>query len=354
MAHYNHYSGLSKVIRFIRENLNLILYNFKSKSHLIHPCVLRISLNVVNLLVICRSMDVRQLPTEGYNYQTLKFIVTGTLPAFANALRRIILSHVPTLAIEEIIMVENSTPLFDEYIAHRLGLIPLNSDIDLNMQKDCEVCEGVGCNACTVSITLTQETDASSEMMIYSEDLIPSDTRVYAVSNDVPIMKMGRDQRLILEAVARFGTGSEHAKWQPTASLGYQYMPIIELNPGHQFKEEVAESCPRDVFEFDDKNKSLNIKNLLNCNLCMECVETAEKGSISVKGDPTQIIFLIESNGSLPVENIIIKAADIVKERAETFIEQFQLSLEEIESDPSQMKKVSTFERISIGDKEDN
>ena len=38
---------------------------------------------------------------------------------------------------------------------------------------------------------------------------------------------MGPDQKLILEAQARMGTGREHAKWQPTASLGYQYLPEV-------------------------------------------------------------------------------------------------------------------------------
>jgi DNA-directed RNA polymerase subunit D len=253
------------------------------------------------------------------------------------------------LAIDEVIMVENDCALFDEYIAHRLGLIPLNSDVDdLNFQEDCDVCNGVGCNACTVTLTLTQETDLSTEMTIYSSDLISKDHRVYPVVDDVPIMKMGRDQRLILEAVARFGTGREHAKWQPAASIGFQYMPTVEIRPGSKFTKDVADACPRDVLDYDEKNQSINIKNLLKCNLCMECVETAEDDSIKVTGDSTQIIFLIESTGALPVENIVTKAADIMKDMAENFIESFQLALEDVEADPAQMKKVSTFERIPL------
>jgi DNA-directed RNA polymerase subunit D len=298
------------------------------------------------------TLDVRQLPSDSHH--KLQFIITGTIPAFANSIRRIILGYVPTLAIDEVIMVENDCALFDEYIAHRLGLIPLNSDVDdLNFQESCDVCNGVGCNACTVTLTLTQETDLGTEMTIYSRDLIPSDHRVYPVVDDVPIMKMGRDQRLILEAVARFGTGKDHAKWQPTASLGFQYMPTVEIRPGSKFTKNVADACPRGVLDYDDKNQSINIKNLLNCNLCMECVQKAEDDSIQVHGDPYQIIFLVESTGALPVENIITNAANILKDYAEGFIESFQLALEEVDNDPTQMKKVSTFERIPLERKEE-
>lgn len=299
-------------------------------------------------------MDVRQLPNnflgkDFSHHQILRFIVTNTFPAFVNTIRRIILTYVPTIAIEDVIFVENTTALFDEYIAHRLGLIPLNSDVDyLNVQEDCDVCEGAGCNSCTVTLTLTQETDLQTTMTIYSRDLIPSDPNVYPVVDEIPIMKMGPDQRLILEAVARLGTGREHAKWQSVGSVGYQYMPIIEIRPGHKFTREVADACPRRVLEFDEKNQTVNIKDLLSCNLCMECVDTAKDDSILVKGDPSQIIFLVESNGSLPVENIVTKAADILEDMANTFIESFQVALENAENDPSAMKKVSTFERISI------
>ena len=282
----------------------------------------------------------------------IRFIITDTSPAFANALRRTIINYVPTIAIEEVIMVENNTAMFDEYIAHRLGLIPLNSDIDdLNMQSECDVCNGAGCNACTVTLTLTQETDLNTTMTITSGELIPSDHRVYPIVEDVPIMKMGPDQRLILEAIARLGNGKEHSKWQPATSVGFQYMPTIELRPGSKHSKSVVEACPRNVFDFDESNQSITIKNLLNCNLCMECVEVSQDDSIQVTGDPNQVIFMVESSGALPVEGIMTKAADILSDMAENFIESFQLAIEVAENEPNSMKKVATFERIPLSGK---
>jgi len=281
--------------------------------------------------------------------ERLQFIVEGTTPAFANSIRRTILGYVETLAIEEVIMVENTSPLFDEYVAHRLGLIPLAStDLNLNRQAECDICEGVGCDACTVTLSLTQETDSGSDMVVYSSELIPNNTFVYPVINEIPILKMGPDQRLILEAQARLGTGKEHAKWQPTASLGYQYVP--EINIDHQklkMKEEAANACPRDVFEYDADNDSLNIKNLLKCNLCMECVEVTNGQGIEVVGDETKIMFVIEGTGALRVEDIIIEASEKLQEMAENFKESFAIALENVENDPQSMRKVSTFERIS-------
>lgn len=305
--------------------------------------------------MICSIMDVRNLPVSNAesNPNILKFIITGAIPAFANALRRTIMSYVPTIAIDEVIMVENNTAMFDEYITHRLGLIPLNSDIDdLNLQSECDVCDGAGCTSCTVTLTLTQETDLSTSLIIKSSDLIPDDHRVYPIVDEIPIMKMGPDQRLILEAVARFGNGREHAKWQPTASIGFQYMPTIEIRPGSKFSKKVVEACPRDVLDYDEKNQSINIKDLLACNLCMECVEVAEENAIEVKGDPTQIIFLLETNGALPVENIVTKASEILVEMTENFIEGFQEAVELAENEPNTMKRVVTFERIPMTGKE--
>ncbi|MDH5646838.1 MAG: DNA-directed RNA polymerase subunit D, partial [Candidatus Heimdallarchaeota archaeon] len=268
-----------------------------------------------------------------------------------NSIRRIILGSVPTIAIDEVIMVENNTAMFDEYIAHRLGLIPLNSDIDdLNFMDACDVCDGVGCNSCTVTLTLTQETDQTSGAIIYSRELLGSDHRIYPVVDEVPIMKMDKDQRLILEAIARFGTGKEHAKWQPVGSIGYQYMPIISIRPGHTFTKDVADSCPRNVFEYDENNQSLNLRNLLDCNLCMECVHSSEEDSISVEGDSSQIIFMLESTGALPVENIVTTASDLLIDGLQSFIEGFQLALEKADNDPSSMRKISSFERIGIND----
>lgn len=261
-------------------------------------------------------MDVERLETQDENFHAL-FIVKDTTPAFVNAIRRTILMDVPTIAIDEVAMIENTTPMFDEYIAHRLGFIPLWSDIpDLIRIEDCD-CDMKGCNRCTVALSLTEETDKGNEKMVYSRDLNPLDHRVYPVSDDIPIMKVGPDQRLILEGIARFGTGREHAKWQPTGTLGYQYYPIIEIKG--DLDEAVAESCPRGVLGYE--NDKVVVKDLLNCNLCQMCVNTTStNGKITVKGDEHKILFNIKSHGSLYVDKIVIQASEILDDMADNFM----------------------------------
>ncbi|MCK4314070.1 DNA-directed RNA polymerase subunit D, partial [Candidatus Bathyarchaeota archaeon] len=61
---------------------------------------------------------------------SLRLLIRGTDVPFINALRRIILAEVPCMAIDEVVMIENSSILQDEIIAHRLGLVPLKTDLD--------------------------------------------------------------------------------------------------------------------------------------------------------------------------------------------------------------------------------
>ena len=58
-----------------------------------------------------------------------RFTLSGASTAFANAFRRAMIGEVPTLAIEDVRIYDNTSALFDEMLAHRIGLIPLRTDI---------------------------------------------------------------------------------------------------------------------------------------------------------------------------------------------------------------------------------
>lgn len=137
--------------------------------------------------------------------------------AYANALRRVAISQVPVMAIDDVVILENSSVMFDELVAHRLGLIPLKTDlVRYNLPEDCDCKSALGCPKCRVLLVLDAEaTDRPKTVM--SSDLVSEDPESKPVSGEIPIVKLAPGQRIKLEAYARLGKGSEHAKWQPTA-----------------------------------------------------------------------------------------------------------------------------------------
>ena len=96
-------------------------------------------------------MEVRALDKESLK---ISFLVKGISPYFANTIRRAIVEEVPTLAIENVEFRKNSSILYDEMVAHRLGLVPLKTDLkSYNYYKECK-CKGEGCARCTTTMTL--------------------------------------------------------------------------------------------------------------------------------------------------------------------------------------------------------
>ncbi|GAH30229.1 unnamed protein product [marine sediment metagenome] len=81
------------------------------------------------------------------------FVIEGISIEMINSIRRIILTEIPVMAIDEIIILKNDSPLYDEIISHRLGLIPLKTDLDAyKLPHECD-CLGYGCPLCQVSLT---------------------------------------------------------------------------------------------------------------------------------------------------------------------------------------------------------
>ena len=128
----------------------------------------------------------------------IEFKLSNSNPAFANAIRRTAIAGVLTYAVDKVIFYENTSSLFDEYIAHRIGLVPLKTDYTLPPATE-------------ISLSIDKEGPA----MVYSGDMKSSDRKISPASKKIPIMKIGPGQVLRVEAKARLGAGREHAKWQP-------------------------------------------------------------------------------------------------------------------------------------------
>ena len=136
---------------------------------------------------------------------------------YVNALRRLSISQVPTFAIDDVVVLENSSVMHDEAIAHRLGLIPLRTDLErFVMPHNCDCNSTLGCSKCRVLLVLDTESQDKTKV-ITSADLISEDDVVKPVSSEIPIVSLAPGQKLKFEAYARLGTGKSHAKWQPTS-----------------------------------------------------------------------------------------------------------------------------------------
>ncbi len=140
----------------------------------------------------------------------IKFTVSDITTAMAGELRRIMVSEVPTMAIEMAHINKNDSVLWDEILAHRLGLIPLTFDPKYFRRREDCTCKGKGCSHCQVSLVLKK----GKTGIVYSGDLKSTDKRVKPVYEKIPIVELMDNQELELEAIAQIGTGREHAKWQ--------------------------------------------------------------------------------------------------------------------------------------------
>lgn len=244
------------------------------------------------------------------------FVLKNTTPAFANTLKRLITSEVPVLAVRKVTFVKNSSALFDEMIAHRLGLLPLTTDLDSYVLPSKCSCKGAGCAKCQLVLTLKAE----GPITVYSSDLKSQDPKIKPVFPKMPIVSLLKGQELEFEAIVTLGTGKEHAKFSP-ALVYYKSYPKITVG-NVKNAVEVAKSCPVDVFEATSKD--LKIKNLEACHLCMACVDCAQpKDSVSVVGSDKDFIFTIESWGNLKPEEILNATLDVFDEKLDEFSKLF-------------------------------
>jgi DNA-directed RNA polymerase II subunit RPB3 len=218
----------------------------------------------------------------------LEFDLKNVELPLANALRRIIIAEVPTMAIDIVEIQENSSALHDEMLAHRLGLIPMQShtadSFSFNEECDC----GQSCKKCIVTYRIkkkcTGTDDGSNE--VTSDDIIPTNsnpnTEVRPVKffnskgNNEPIviMKLDIKQELDFNLLAKKGIGRTHTKWSPVSTCIMRKHPTVEVNYEslssldlNQLKK-VEKSCPRGVFKVNEIKQTLDVEDADKCIQC--------------------------------------------------------------------------------------
>lgn len=207
--------------------------------------------------------------------------------ALANAIRRSV-SEIPTLAIDEVEVYRNDSALYDEVLAHRLGLVPLKTEKSMSAKTKIE-------------FKLTK----TGPCNVYSGDMKGAADIVY---DNIPITVLGDEHKLELVATARLGKGIEHAKHMP--GLCY-YRHLLEVKSSSEIDSIVQKS--KSPFKPEKKGS----KWLCDLNGAEEKqISEIDKNAIS---DSTEILMIIESYGNMPAKDILVKAIDALSDNLNEF-----------------------------------
>ncbi|KAG2303137.1 hypothetical protein Bca52824_031788 [Brassica carinata] len=279
-----------------------------------------------------------------------KFELRDTDVSMANALRRVMISEVPTVAIEV-----NSSVLNDEFIAHRLGLIPLTSERAMSMRfsRDCDACDGDGqCEFCSVEFHLSAKCLTDQTLDVTSRDLYSADATVTPVGfgvdssvtdsgeqRGIMIVKLRRGQELKLRAIARKGIGKDHAKWSPAATVTFMYEPDIIINEDmmdtlkDEEKIDLIESSPTKVFDFDSVTRQVVVVDPEAYTYDEEVIKKVEamgkEGLIEIRPKDDSFIFTVESTGAVKASQLVLNAIDLLKQK----LDAVRLSDDTVEAD---------------------
>jgi len=244
----------------------------------------------------------------------LSLVLKGVGHSYANALRKSA-NEVPILAVDTVDISKNDSALFDEMLAHRVGLVPLKADKKtFTLPEKCS-CKGKGCMKCTASLVLQ-----TNKENVTAGDL--KSKTVSAIYPNMPITLLQKGQEVELVAEARLGRGIDHAKYSP-GLVWIREVPHIKLPQDRNKIKYCAEKCPKNVFQLEPK---VEIKNLMNCDLCMACAEECEKqgdkDAIKVSGDEKDFIVEVESWGQLKPRDLLVESCTALKKNIDEFLKE--------------------------------
>mmetsp|Transcript_50428 Transcript_50428/g.109311 ORF Transcript_50428/g.109311 Transcript_50428/m.109311 type:complete len:312 (+) Transcript_50428:48-983(+) len=281
------------------------------------------------------------------NKESITFVLTKTDVSMANSLRRIMLAEVPTMAIDKVEILTNTTVLHDDFLAHRLGLVPLkstfakfgNETAPFVYNRDCGCM--VQCPRCTVNFELNVKCVRDETLHVTTRELRsdqPKKVCVAVGSSDdsmdvddatdghILLVKMRRGQELKLRASAQMGIGKEHAKWNPCCTAVFTYEPEVELNKKlvekmtAQERRDFVDACPRKILKGETKPyEAVETDEAAACMVCIDCMERSKDmgGLAKVRDRPGYFKFCVESTGALPPEQIVERAMKVLMQKIE-------------------------------------
>lgn len=236
--------------------------------------------------------------------ERLSFTLYACDLSVANALRRIMLAEVPTIAIDLVEFESNTSVLADEFLAHRLGLVPLQSmrARDLKYSRDCTCAQY--CSQCSVELSLAVRCTEEGTLDVTSKELASAHEQVRPVHDGtspenpgILLAKLRRGQEIRVRCIAKKGVGKEHSKWSPVSAVAFEYDPDNLLrHTNYWVEEDVNQEWPHSTYSpqgvYPDEHNNIPYD------------PTAE---------PDKFYFRVEAVGSLRPEEILLQAIAILQ-----------------------------------------
>lgn len=206
-----------------------------------------------------------------------------------NALRRTLLARLPAFAIDEVDFYENNSVMFNEYLANRLGLVPLTF-------------EETSSDDVKVSLSLDAEAVDDSRV-VHSREMVSSDAAVKVFAQNIPVMKLAKGQKLRFEATAVKGIPAQHAKFQSAFAT---YADLEDFKLALKCKKCSAAMLPR-MPVLAEKIPASKAPD--ECLLCFDCEEQLKSRKPS-----GQVVFYVESYNNLSPLQHLKRAVEIIDE----------------------------------------
>jgi DNA-directed RNA polymerase subunit D len=205
--------------------------------------------------------------------------------SIANAIRRYI-GQIPIIAVDELEISRNDSPLYDETIAHRVGLIPLKMDKSAEKGK--------------------LKLSVKKEGTVYSGEIKGHPEIVYKT---IPITTLDKGQELEFTATVRLGKGSEHAKFSPGLMF---YRDAVEISMDKEFLDEIKKIFPdADIKEKAGKIVIIDDKKREMADVCEGiCNKKKKKAEITKKNE---LIISVESFGQMDTKEMFKESIDALK-----------------------------------------
>ncbi|KAI9299263.1 hypothetical protein K502DRAFT_322457 [Neoconidiobolus thromboides FSU 785] len=233
---------------------------------------------------------------ETFEEDKIEFFMKECDLSLANALRRTIISDVPTLAIDMVEIESNTSVLVDEFLAHRLGLVPIDStQADrLKYTRECSCAQY--CPSCSVVFKLDIRCDTKDTLIVTSRHLTSSDSSILPVVTGptdpgVTLVKLRKGQEVKLTCIAKKGISKEHAKWSPVTAIGFEYDPYNNLRHLSYWVEEDEKEWPLSKNALEEKRD--------------EFYDYFKK--------PTKFYMEVETTGVLKAEEVVSSAFNILE-----------------------------------------